>query len=311
MNQLREKVFKANLILKVTNLDALMKQLAHNCVSEHNVSEPRDLFSYLGDSEEKFWRSVPGIVPIILQWFEWAGSALEEEVPSVHTSQLQHMIWINFVRRLSLEPGLICNNKKAKDPHGNITLRLFVQVVEETLYSQFKMVGWKTSPCTNGAVTLQADTTSHNNQYKSLFESQFDNNIYKAPGQYETPRKEDKIYKAPDQYEPYTSRKEDNIHKDQDDHTPYTPRKDYTSDKYDDKCDDKSDKYDVFGHDEDNDIRIKSRLILPRTDTNGLQVKLHRYPNRNSKPRKISKRKSDEHKSKRAYDDEDDEDDSE
>lgn len=132
-----EKVFRAHLTFKVVNIDTILKSIATNCIRSKPIDKPSDLFTHLKEYDEEFWTHFPGTSIILNCWIKWIASNLDQPIPAKDITAIRYNIWTNFIKRLGSEPSLICNTGKSKNPHGNILLQLFLQVVEETIYHLF------------------------------------------------------------------------------------------------------------------------------------------------------------------------------
>ena len=136
-----QNLFRAHMAFEMVGIDSTLKRIATKCVQDGSIRKPADLFTRMKNSYEgEFWFSVPGTSKILDTWIKWVAGVLTCPLPPLDISQLRNEIWLNFVNRLGLEPALICSTTgKPDNPHGQVLLQLFLQVVEETIYFQFSL----------------------------------------------------------------------------------------------------------------------------------------------------------------------------
>lgn len=162
---LREKIFRGHLRIKTQGIDAVVKKIAGGAVdSRRPPRNVHEMFLYLQTQTTEFWNMMPDSIPIVRHWITWAITQLGECSEEVMTRDLQSRIWERFSQRLSLDPWLICsseNTGQSLDPHGNKMLEIFMQVVEDVVYSLFPLV-----PKTILTQTSPSFQSSHRQQPK-------------------------------------------------------------------------------------------------------------------------------------------------
>jgi hypothetical protein len=142
-------VFQAHLTKAVESVDDVLKQIATQILQTRDVSNPSELIRAMIPFEHEVWKGLPSACHILQKWLDWVQvthTHLTLVIP-VSSETLLNTIWMNFLRRLSLDPWLVCAssssslNTRAKNntSHGNRVLGLFVSVCQQTIFSLFSL----------------------------------------------------------------------------------------------------------------------------------------------------------------------------
>jgi hypothetical protein len=149
---IQEKVFRAKLHFEMEPTDFILKRLTADCLKSSGAQNTQALFSCLKDWQNQFWNSFPMALTIIMEWANQTAQQLCPSRPVVFFPEdIRTKIWKNFLCRLSLDSWMIIG--KNQNSNGNQVLHVMMQVIEDTIYSQFPL-----SPSsTNIPVPLSVD----------------------------------------------------------------------------------------------------------------------------------------------------------
>ena len=103
-----------------------------------NVRESSQLYRFLIDKENLFWSSVGNkseIMTVLEAWRSFVQRSTASR--SVRNVRLSHALWLNFVRRLTLNPNLILVERADSSTDGIALMQLFCAVCKNTVYSRF------------------------------------------------------------------------------------------------------------------------------------------------------------------------------
>jgi hypothetical protein len=123
--------YKARMVLLLEPVDFILKRLAQDCMKKNHLKKTQQLFLYMQDYHANFWSQFEPAEVLISQWMRMLQPHHQLLIPSV-----QKQIYINFLRRLSLDEWLLLssNEDKSKTTHGNEILNIMIQVVEYTIF---------------------------------------------------------------------------------------------------------------------------------------------------------------------------------
>ena len=128
---LQEKVIKAHLRIELEPTDVLLKKL----MGHYQHATISDTLKYLQTVSEQFWRERPQAVLIISEWVNQL--AIQLRASPTFGDDIKIRIWTNFLCRVSLDAWLIDKTHKSS---GNQILEIMMNVIEDSIYSQFPFV---------------------------------------------------------------------------------------------------------------------------------------------------------------------------
>jgi hypothetical protein len=130
----REQIYKSHLRMELESLDASIRSMvrSHTYTPDFSV-----LLHKLLNDEQAFWSHYSTVITVSVEWMRWLHQTLGGSALTMLSHELQRKIWVNFLRRLSLDPWLITDRDKS---HGLELVEVMIRVIEDTLYTQHPIV---------------------------------------------------------------------------------------------------------------------------------------------------------------------------
>ena len=119
-------------------------------------AKPQDLFAHLRNMHAEFWTQFPNAISTIMNWAHQLASVVPQpRQPAVFVEDVKTKIWRNLLCRISLDGWLIMPQPAAVpvseqvralieviqgQSHGNQVLGILVEVVQDTIHSMFTLL---------------------------------------------------------------------------------------------------------------------------------------------------------------------------